>query len=91
MPHAGRCNCSVSSPHCRLLGYTFNHGRVLTELQVQVRGRRTLMAYLSIFAREVDWIPTLANREALRSLPAEQKDEVAPGFTDENPDCVCVV
>lgn len=49
------------------------------------------MAYLSIFAREVDWIPTLANREALRSLPAEQKDEVASGFTDEDPDCVCVV
>ena len=93
--------------------------------------------YLSIFAREVDWTPTLANREALRSLSAEQKDhqmeawrlanlrywfaghartielaysqghpaaiqakyewlaeyhnEVAPGFTDDDPACVCVV
>lgn len=31
--------------------------------------------YLTIYAREIEWIPTRADQEALRFLPAEQKDQ----------------
>lgn len=40
--------------------------------------------YLSIFAREVDWTPTLANRKALLSLPAEQRDQQMEAWRLEN-------
>lgn len=40
--------------------------------------------YLSIFAREVDWTPTPANRKALLSLPAEQRDQQMEAWRLEN-------
>jgi len=40
--------------------------------------------YLSIFAREVDWTPTLANRNALLSLPNEQRDQQKEAWRLEN-------
>ncbi len=40
--------------------------------------------YLSIFAREVDWTPTLANRNALLSLPIEQRNKQKEAWRLEN-------
>lgn len=40
--------------------------------------------YLSIFAREVDWTPTVANRNELLSLPLEQRDQQMEAWRLEN-------